>query len=397
MKRKMTGAMNHIEDDLLEDAMKEQGRNEKRRNDMKKNIAKWASLVAVLAVILTSVIVIGVNANSGAVIAFDVNPSLEIEVNSKEEIVEVRALNEDAKKVLGDMELKGVKLDVAVNAIIGSMLTEGYLTVDQNSILVSVDTRNGKKSESLQLEIASKISALLESKEIIASVWTQSYKKTGDNGDVSEAKKTLVSKIISAGLKDANGLSYTFETLAALSVNELKLILDAKGLKVDGLTSSGSASLGGRITREEAVAIALQDAGLEKSQVTRLEAELDFEDDYFALVYEVEFASGGNKYDYEILAKGGSIASKHVGADNGTDDDDNITLPEGAITADEAFEKALTHAGISRSDAKDVDIEAEKENGAYVYEVSFEKGLFEYEYIIDAMTGEILHSEKEFG
>ncbi len=392
MKKKMTNALNQIDDGLIEGAMNGE---EKKVNNKKNSWKRWTAFAAALALIITSVVVIGSVGNSGAVIALDVNPSIEIEVNRKEEVVEVRALNEDAKKVIGDMELKGVKLDVAVNAIIGSMLTEGYLSVDQNSILVSVDASDSK-SKSLQALIAEKISKILESKEIKASVLTQSFEKTGSSDEISDAKKTLVSKIISAGLKDSSGVPYTFETLVSLKMNELKLILDSKGIKIDGLTTTGEASLGSRITKSAAMALALAKAGFEESEVTRLEVELDFEDDYFALVYEVEFVVNGNQYEYDILARGGEIVKEKIGKYE-EDDDDNTTLPEGSITADEALAKALAHAGFARSEVKDIDIETDKENGVYVYEIDFERGFYEYEYTINAMTGEIIRNEKEFG
>ena len=55
-------------------------------------------------------------------VSLDVNPSIEIKVNQKERILDVTALNEDGKKVIGDMDFKGSSIDVTVNALIGSCL-----------------------------------------------------------------------------------------------------------------------------------------------------------------------------------------------------------------------------------------------------------------------------------
>ena len=49
----------------------------------------------------------------------DVNPSIELKTSRSEKILSATALNGDAEKVLGDMNLKNVDLDVAMNAIIG--------------------------------------------------------------------------------------------------------------------------------------------------------------------------------------------------------------------------------------------------------------------------------------
>ena len=59
------------------------------------------------------------------------------------------------------------------------------------------------------------------------------------------------------------------------------------------------------LSREEAIAIALKNAGLEESQVTRLKAEFDYDDG--RPEYDVEFRHDGWEYDYEIHAESGKI------------------------------------------------------------------------------------------
>ena len=73
-----------------------------------------------------------------SVIDIDVNPSVEIRINRGEKVLSATALNEDAETVLRGMDLRNVDLNVAVNAIIGSMLKNGYLTSAGNAICVSV-------------------------------------------------------------------------------------------------------------------------------------------------------------------------------------------------------------------------------------------------------------------
>ena len=63
-----------------------------------------------------------------------------------------------------------------------------------------------------------------------------------------------------------------------------------------------------RITKEEAIAIALADAGFTQDQVTRLRAEFDYDDG--RPEYEVDFHQGSYEYDYEIHAETGAILSR---------------------------------------------------------------------------------------
>ncbi len=66
----------------------------------------------------------------------------------------------------------------------------------------------------------------------------------------------------------------------------------------------------------------------------------------------------------------------------------------GSITKAQAKQIALKDAGVSS--VYDYEIEKDWENGRYVYEVSFNSGRYEYEYVIDCASGSILHEEKEW-
>lgn len=63
-----------------------------------------------------------------------------------------------------------------------------------------------------------------------------------------------------------------------------------------------------RLTKEEAIAIALKDAGLTQDQVTGLRAEFDYDDG--RPEYDVDFRQGHYEYDYEIHAETGRILSR---------------------------------------------------------------------------------------
>lgn len=60
-----------------------------------------------------------------------------------------------------------------------------------------------------------------------------------------------------------------------------------------------------RLTEDEAISIALADAGLTQDQVTGLRSDFDYDDG--VPEYEVEFRHGGYEYDYEIHAETGAI------------------------------------------------------------------------------------------
>ena len=255
------------------------------------------------------------------IIEFDVNPSVELKVDKDDDVIEAIPLNNDGKKVLGDMEFDNVDLDIAVNAIVGSMIKNGYLTVDENSILVSVKNKDAKKENKLQDKISKEIDEILKSMSIDGSILSQSLsddneiEKIAKKYDISVGKAKLVNGIIKTNLTNSKGEAYTEESLSKLSINELNLLLTSKNTKVENVTSSGSsASEKSYIGKEKAKDIAFKDANVSSSSVYDLEVELDCDDG--KLVYEVDFKINGNEYEYEINAKDSKIMFKEVDKDD---------------------------------------------------------------------------------
>ncbi len=408
MKRsKIARAMDHISDDLIEEAIDgncaatppNTGGIIMKNNHQWK---KWTAIAAAVVLMLTGAVVLTgvIRAVSSTVIALDVNPSLEIEVNGRDRVKEIRALNEEAVIVIGDMDFKDVDLDVAVNALIGSMLQKGYLSTDQNSILISVDAKNEKTAAALKESISADISALLQNSNIEASIITQTFDKspageTSADG-ISAARAALIDKIIASGLTDAEGAAYTYERLSGLKVHELKLILESKSQTVAGIEASGTASEGGLIGKDRALAIALEEAGVTQADATRIEVEIDVSKKTQTIFYEVEFRVGTVKYEYELIATTGEIVEKEMEHD---DDDDrpvndkidgDMTTGDRYISIEEATAIAYAHAGVTSG--RDLDRELKTENGRTVYEVEFEIDRRDYDYVIDAESGAILRA-----
>ena len=124
-------------------------------NTNPKKKSRWAPLTAaaVLAFILCGGLGIRgwQTANTVAsVVSLDVNPSIQIQVNSKEKVLSADALNQDAQVILADMELKGTQLNVAVNAIVGSLLQNGYLDSISSAILISVEDEDTQRASRLE-------------------------------------------------------------------------------------------------------------------------------------------------------------------------------------------------------------------------------------------------------
>ena len=110
---------------------------------------------------------------AAAVIGIDVNPSIELTANRYDRVLDVRALNEDAQAVIGDMQLKYLDLDTAVNALIGSMVRQGYLEDEGGAVLVSVSGGSEDYNVRIQRRVARDIESALAVSGGKASVYTQ--------------------------------------------------------------------------------------------------------------------------------------------------------------------------------------------------------------------------------
>lgn len=357
-------------------------------------IKKWiigASAAAVIALAAG----IGFAGNQyfsvATVIGIDVNPSIELRVNKNDTVVKALALNSDAEIILDEMKLKGVDCDVAVNALIGSMLRHGYIDELKNSILISVDNPDAQKSAELEERLINEINSILSGSSVEPAVMAQSVsddasiKSLAEQYGISVGKATLIQKICNADP------TKTFESLAGLSVNDLYLIAETKSISTENSVTQGTPSSASYITADEAEQAALSHAGISSSDVSYITCELDFDDGI--MVYEVEFVSGNTEYEYDINAIDKSVLKFSTErADNYSQSGQGGSSGNAAsITEAEAQQVAFSHAGVSGATV----IKAEYDRDDNKYEIEFIAGSYKYEYEISASDGRVIESEKE--
>lgn len=138
-----------------------------------------------------------------------------------------------------------------------------------------------------------------------------------------------------------------------------------------------------QLTADEAKAAALEHAGVNESEVTHSETEFDHDDGIS--VIEVKFLTSSHEYEYEINADNGNIIkySREVLI---------WQTPQEVISAEEAENIALEHAGFSRNDVTFIKTEQDIDDKRGKYEIEFIYGSKEYEYSINA-GGDIIKYE----
>lgn len=140
------------------------------------------------------------------------------------------------------------------------------------------------------------------------------------------------------------------------------------------------------IGESKAKSIALQHAGLQENNVTMTKVRLDREFDRYE--YEVEFFAANKEYDYEIDAITGEILSYDFDIEGFEISNTNNNASD--IGKEKAEQIALEHAGLTKEQVKYMQCELDKEHGRWEYQVEFKYNQKEYEYDINADTGEII-------
>ena len=312
-----------------------------------------------------------------SVVSLDVNPSIQLQVNSSEKVLQVQALNAEAQEVLADMPLEGTHLNVAVNAIVGSLLQHGYLDSISSAILISVEDADIQRASRLQQELTDQVGAALLNQQSQASILSQTLTSDQQLQDQAAQNNISVGKAALIQTIQQNG-DFTFDQLAALSVEELSQMAKSQASQMP-------------IGRDKALEIAKTHAGLTDAGLTW---EVDPELDEVPPHYEVELHQGGQEYEYKIQAYTGEVLYSNTQQD---DDDDSAPAVTGTtdIGTEKAKSIALEAAGVTASQVQNLRVERDYDDGQLEYEIEFYVGSTEYDYVISGVDGTILEQDVE--
>lgn len=154
-----------------------------------------------------------------------------------------------------------------------------------------------------------------------------------------------------------------------------------------GQQPSGGQNTSSGITEDEAKTIALQDAGVSASDAVFVRVERDRDDG--RSVYDLEFYAGNTEYDYEIDSATGKIVSADF-------DIESYTIPSGngtILSVEEA--RNLVLAKVPGASAEDVRISLDCDDGRQTYEGELYYNQMEYEFEMDAATGNFIEWSAE--
>ena len=330
------------------------------------------------------------------------------------------------------MDLKGTDLDVAINAIIGSMLKNGYLTTQSNGeILVSVKNDNKQKADLLKTQITSEIKALLKTNNVKVDLLNQITENSGNAEDFAQSHNISLGKAVFIQKLIAKDSSLNADELAKMSIAEISKAVADKKIDITDIvdydhddsvkeniedeiediqedaTENTQSEEKTVITEDRAKHIACEDAKVGVDKVLFKKVKLDVDDG--KKYYDIDFSLNNYEYDYEIDAYTGKILDKDVDKDN----DVVTSIPnESEVTESKpaATESVVSETGISEKKAKSIvldhiganakdvvfnKVKLDFDDGRKYYDIELVYNNYEYDYEISYKSGKILEHSSE--
>lgn len=149
-------------------------------------------------------------------------------------------------------------------------------------------------------------------------------------------------------------------------------------------SQSGSTS---EITEDQAKQIAFDHAQVKEEDLTNLKVKKDFDDG--VSIYEVDFQAANKQYEYDIKAADGQILTTDF------EIDDDYVDPNTQTAVSEADAKAAALARVEGASDSDILIQLQRDDGQLVYEGTIIYNNTEYDFEINAETGDFLSWEQD--
>ena len=292
-------------------------RSRRRGGKVRKFLIRTAAAAAALAIAFGAGHFTAVHRNlpggAGvkATVSLDVNPSVELKIGDDKRVVSCEGLNSEGKEILKKMDLTGADVTAASYAVVGAMVTRGYLSDAANSVLVSVQADEKELGQEIEKGLSEDLNTYLESSSIGAAIVGQyvqaddDVRQFADKNGISDGKAWMIRQLVAGDkrLKEKSLLKLSTQELLVLWTNR-KTDASADS-KEDGQILFGKVSTKKYVSKQQALAAALNHVGIKRTQASDVEVEYECEDG--VIVYEVNFTYGGREYEIDIQAETGTV------------------------------------------------------------------------------------------
>ena len=197
-------------------------------------LRRWLPQLTALAAVLLAVagFFYVTRWSRAATVYLDVNPSIRLELNRRNRVLDAVAENADGERILNGMDLTGTDVEVALNALLGSMYQQGYLSPTKDTVLLSVAGTSASTNQ-LRRRLTDQVSARVAELCGSATVLEQQIdvdsdlSRTASENGISPGKAALLQRIV------ADRPELDLVQLASLSMDELEDYLETRNLELE--------------------------------------------------------------------------------------------------------------------------------------------------------------------
>jgi hypothetical protein len=168
----------HTKEYVLKQLQNREAKNtqpEKVINIRRFNFRKFAAIAAAL------VICLGIGTGTYAYLtpvnylSVDINPSVELGINTFGKVVTADAINEDGKKILENAKVKNESVKDAVSSLVQEASKKGYVAADGSTVVsVTAESNSQSTAAALQQEGEQGVNDAIKAKNILAVVYANS-------------------------------------------------------------------------------------------------------------------------------------------------------------------------------------------------------------------------------
>ena len=353
-----------------------------------KTVMQLAAACVALVLLVGGIFYYRGNLMVDSLVDLDVNPGIELLTNQKNRVLEAYATNGDGDKVLSGMDLHNVDLQVALNAIVGSMVQQGYMTKDTKGVLVTVQNKDQKKADNLRKLVVKEMEIALSTEDMNAAVFHQVISSQNNNASAFARKNNISLGKAVFVLNLANkARSLDAKELAKMKISEIAKLVADKNIDIRDIIEYDSDD-----SLWENIADAIEDIN-------------EGDDDYIVVTTQQGSTQAVQVQPTETQAAVQTQAQTqaatqtqpqtqpqtHAQTQPQTKQQTQAQAPQ-RISADKAKAIAFGHAGVSAGQVRDLSVEYDDDG---VYEIDFKVGNTEYDYEIGTTDGSIRKADVE--
>jgi len=162
----------------------------KTKQKLSFNLKTSLALLFLFILSLFVILITGNNANS--IVLVEINPAIELEVNSYNKVVAIKPLNVDGYFLVENLDLKRLPINEAIEKIVDQANLDGYINEENETVNVITASRNEKREEKLNTIIET----VLEKKAVQYVRNTEEVKQEAKENNVSPGRMLIIKRAI---------------------------------------------------------------------------------------------------------------------------------------------------------------------------------------------------------